>query len=50
LVAWLEQVMPLQPGQVAELLEDFRRVAVSVLVSSLATAGVQIRRCARRLS
>ena len=41
LVAWLEQVMPLQPGQVAELLEDFRRVAVSVLVSSLATAGVQ---------
>jgi predicted PurR-regulated permease PerM len=41
LVAWLSDVVPLKRGQLAELLADFRRVAVAVLVSTLATAGIQ---------
>jgi predicted PurR-regulated permease PerM len=41
LVAWLESVSPLKRGQTTELLMEFRRVTKSVLVSSIATAGVQ---------
>lgn len=41
LVSWLESVSPLQRGQMTELLTEFRRVTRSVLVSSVATAGVQ---------
>jgi predicted PurR-regulated permease PerM len=41
LVAWLERVSPLQQGQVTELLQEFRQVSGAVLVSSVATAGVQ---------
>src|SRR5262249_59569031 len=41
LVAWLADVAPLPNGQVVEILTDFRNVSVAVLVSSLATAGVQ---------
>jgi predicted PurR-regulated permease PerM len=41
LVRWLDDAVPLQRGQVAELLSDFRRATVAVLFSSLATAGVQ---------
>jgi predicted PurR-regulated permease PerM len=41
LVRWLDEVVPLQRGQVAELLSDFRRATVAVLLSSLATALVQ---------
>ena len=41
LVAWVEQVSPLQDGQATELLREFRKVTVAVLVSSLATAGLQ---------
>jgi len=41
LVAWLEQVAPLAPGQFRELTGEFRRTAVSVLVATLATAGIQ---------
>jgi predicted PurR-regulated permease PerM len=41
LVAWLESVSPLKRGQTTELLAEFRRVTRSVLVSTLATAGVQ---------
>jgi predicted PurR-regulated permease PerM len=41
LVAWLERVSPLAPGQTTELLQEFRKVSVAVLVSSLATAGLQ---------
>jgi predicted PurR-regulated permease PerM len=41
LVAWLQDVVPLKRGQLPELLGDFRRVAVAVIVSTLATAGVQ---------
>jgi predicted PurR-regulated permease PerM len=41
MVQWLEQVSPLKDGQTTELLVEFRKVSGSVLVSSLATAGVQ---------
>ena len=41
LVAWIERVSPLEPGQTLEILREFRKVSASVLVSSLATAGVQ---------
>jgi predicted PurR-regulated permease PerM len=41
LVVWLEQVSPLAHGQTTELLHEFRKVSVAVLVSSLATAGLQ---------
>jgi predicted PurR-regulated permease PerM len=41
LVEWLEAVSPLEDGQTTELLIEFRRVTGAVLISSLATAGVQ---------
>jgi predicted PurR-regulated permease PerM len=41
LVRWLDEVVPLQRGQVAELLADFRRATVAVLFSTMATALVQ---------
>ncbi|WP_224249998.1 AI-2E family transporter [Hyalangium gracile] len=41
LVEWLEKVSPLKSGQTEEILLEFRLVATSVLVSSVATAGVQ---------
>ena len=41
LVDWLEQVSPLKPGQTKEMLSEFRRTSVSVIVSSVATSGVQ---------
>jgi predicted PurR-regulated permease PerM len=41
LVDWIEDVSPLERGQSTELLLEFRKVSVSVLVSTLATAGVQ---------
>ncbi len=41
LVTWMESVSPLKRGQTTELLTEFRSVTRSVLVSSIATAGVQ---------
>jgi predicted PurR-regulated permease PerM len=41
LVGWLNDAVPLKRGQVSELLRDFRRVTVTVLVSTLLTAAVQ---------
>jgi len=41
LVDWVKEAIPLKPGQAAELLEDFRRVTVAVLASTLLTAGLQ---------
>jgi predicted PurR-regulated permease PerM len=41
LVDWLGEVVPLKPGQTREILKDFRNTSVAVLVSSVATAGVQ---------
>lgn len=41
LVDWLDENVPLGPGQLRALLQDFRRTSVSVLVATLATAGIQ---------
>jgi predicted PurR-regulated permease PerM len=41
LVEWLESVSPLKRGQTTEILREFRHVVIAVLVSSVATAGVQ---------
>ena len=41
LVDWLNDAIPLKRGQVSELLRDFRRVTVTVLLSTIATGGVQ---------
>lgn len=41
LVHWMESALPLQPGQTTELLITFRKTAVSVLTSTIATSGVQ---------
>lgn len=41
LVHWLEQVSPLKKGQTRELMLEFKRTSGSVIVSTVATAGVQ---------
>jgi predicted PurR-regulated permease PerM len=41
LVAWLNDAIPLKRGHFSELLHDCRRVTVTVLVSTVATGGVQ---------
>jgi predicted PurR-regulated permease PerM len=41
LVGCVARIAPLPDGQVLEILTDFRNVSVAVLLSSLATAGVQ---------
>ncbi len=41
LVAWLDANAPLAPGQFRELVGEFRRTAISVLVATVATAGIQ---------
>jgi predicted PurR-regulated permease PerM len=41
LVEWLNEAIPLKRGQVSELLHEFRRVTVTVLVSTIATGAVQ---------
>ena len=41
LAAWCEDASPLRDGQTTELLEEFRSVSVSVIVSSLATGVIQ---------
>ena len=41
LVEWLSEVAPLQKGQTRQLLSDFRKVSVTVIVSSAATAAIQ---------
>jgi predicted PurR-regulated permease PerM len=41
LVEWIDARVPLRPGQFRALLEDFRQTSVSVLVSTVATAGIQ---------
>ncbi len=40
-VDWMNDAIPLKRGQVAELMREFRRVTVTVLVSTIATGGVQ---------
>jgi predicted PurR-regulated permease PerM len=41
IVAWLDDVSPLRPGQTRELFAEFRKVAYSLVVSSVITAGIQ---------
>jgi predicted PurR-regulated permease PerM len=41
LVDWIDARVPLRPGQVRALLDDFRQTSVSVLVSSIGTAAIQ---------
>ncbi len=41
LVDWIDARVPLRPGQLRALLEDFRQTSVSVLASTLGTAGIQ---------
>ncbi|BDG04408.1 AI-2E family transporter [Anaeromyxobacter oryzae] len=41
LIDWLDGRVPLRPGQFRELVDDFRRTSVSVLVATIATAGIQ---------
>jgi predicted PurR-regulated permease PerM len=41
LVAWLDGVSPLQPGQTRELLLEFKKVSFAVIMSTVITAGVQ---------
>ncbi len=41
LVEWVEEVAPLPRGHVRELMSDFRKVTVAVLVSTVATAAIQ---------
>jgi predicted PurR-regulated permease PerM len=40
-VTWIDAQVPLRPGQFRALLEDFRKTSGSVLVATLATAGIQ---------
>ncbi len=41
LVGWIDGHVPLRPGQLRKLLDEFRRTSVSVIVASLATAAIQ---------
>jgi predicted PurR-regulated permease PerM len=41
LVAWVDSVSPLRPGQTRELLEEFKKVSYAVIVATVATAAVQ---------
>ncbi|HYD43269.1 MAG TPA: AI-2E family transporter [Anaeromyxobacter sp.] len=41
LVDWIDAHVPLRPGQLRKLLDEFRRTSVSVLLASLATAAIQ---------
>jgi predicted PurR-regulated permease PerM len=41
LVAWLDRVLPLRPGQTQELLQEFKQTSYAVVVSTAVTAAVQ---------
>jgi predicted PurR-regulated permease PerM len=41
LIGWLDARVPLRPGQFRALVDDFRKTSVSVLVATVATAGIQ---------
>jgi predicted PurR-regulated permease PerM len=41
LVAWLDDVSPLRPGQTRELVAEFKKVSYAVIVATVATAAVQ---------
>ncbi len=41
LLAWLDDMSPLRPGQTRELLAEFRKVSYSLVVATVLTAGIQ---------
>jgi predicted PurR-regulated permease PerM len=41
LVSWIDDSVPLRPGQVRRLLADFRQTSVSVLLATVGTAAIQ---------
>jgi predicted PurR-regulated permease PerM len=41
LVAWLDRISPLRPGQTREILTEVKKVTYAVIVSTVITAGVQ---------
>ncbi len=41
LVSWLDEVLPLRPGQTRELLAQFKKVSFSVIVATIIASGVQ---------
>ena len=41
LVAWLDGLSPLKPGQTRELLSEFKKVSFAVIMSTVITAAVQ---------
>jgi predicted PurR-regulated permease PerM len=41
LVSWLDDLLPLRPGQTRELLAEFKKVSYSVIVAAVITSGVQ---------
>ncbi len=41
LLRWLSDISPLKAGQTEELLTEFRKTSVAVIVSTVATSGVQ---------
>jgi predicted PurR-regulated permease PerM len=40
-LAWLDEALPLRPGQTRELFAEFKKVSFSVIVSAVITAAVQ---------
>jgi len=41
LVGWLDRHVPLRPGLLRELIDEFSKTSISVLTATLATAGIQ---------
>jgi predicted PurR-regulated permease PerM len=41
LVAWLDRISPLQPGQTQELLREFKKTSFAVIMSTVVTAAIQ---------
>jgi predicted PurR-regulated permease PerM len=41
LLSWLDDALPLRPGQTRELVAEFKKVSFSVIVSEIITAAVQ---------
>jgi predicted PurR-regulated permease PerM len=41
LVGWIDGHLPLRPGQFRTLMDEFRRTSASVLLATVATAGIQ---------
>jgi len=41
LLSWLDDALPLRPGQTRELFAEFKKVSVSVIVSAVITAAAQ---------